>query len=322
VDHNVQFHIGEVVSLPESVTYEYVAENQFEIFVKTYTNYFDQQIVRAIPFNINTKQIPLIGEHVLLVSGLTPDNTAETKYVKWYYVSSFSLNSSVNANLLQGVSTVDVANIHELSFQEKEVSALQPFQGDSIIEGRFGNSIRLSSTVKGGQYSIRPTWDSTQNGDPIIILSNGRSYKKDAYTIETIGNDASSLYLTSTQQLNKLKLTKNLTVHNGSFLGSQFIGVADRVILRAKRDVAVIDSQDGIVLNTPNEIYIGGEDASEPLSHGLVLQRILQLLVQAIAAGTTGPGGAPGVTNAAPLLTQIQTLMLKLNSKKYKITKT
>jgi hypothetical protein len=322
VDHNVQFHIGEVISVPESATYEYVAENQFEVFVKTYTNYFDQQIVRAIPFNVNTKQIPLIGEHVLLVSGLTPDNTADTQYVKWYYVSSFSLNSSVNANLLQGVSTVDVADTQELSFQEKEISALQPFQGDSIIEGRFGNSIRLSSTVKGGQYSIRPSWDGSQNGDPIIILSNGRSYKKDAYIIETIGNDASSLYLTSTQQINSFNLTKNLTVHNGPFNGAQFIGIADRVILRAKRDIAVIDSQDGIVLNTPNEIYIGGEDASEPISHGLVLQQILQLLVQSIAAGTTGPGGAPGVTNAAPLLSQIQRLLLTLNSKKYKITKT
>ncbi len=322
MEHNVQFHIGEVISVPESATYEYVVENQFEIFVKTYTNYFDQQIVRAIPFNINTKQIPLIGEHVLLVSGLTPDNTAETQYVKWYYVSSFSLNSSVNANLLQGVSTVDVADIQKLSFQEKEVSALQPFQGDSIIEGRFGNSIRLTSTVKGGQYSIRPNWDSSQNGDPIIILSNGRSYKKDSYTIESVKDDASSLYLTSTQQIGSLQLTKNLTVHNGPYTGAQFIGVADRIILRAKRDVAVIDSQDGIVLNTPNEIYIGGEDASEPLSHGLVLQQILQLIVQAIAAGTTGPGGAPGVTNAAPLLSQIQRLLLTLNSKKYKITKT
>ena len=322
MNHNVEFHVGEVVSVPESVTYQYVAENQFEIFVKTYTNYYDQQIVRAIPFNTNTKQIPLIGEHVLLVGGLTPENNADTHYVKWYYVSSFSLNSSVNANLLQGVSTIDVANTQELSFQEKEISSLQPFQGDSLIEGRFGNSIRLSSTVKGGKYSLRPSWDSSQNGDPIIILSNGRQYKKDSYTVESINQDASSLYLTSTQQINSLQLTKNLTVHNAPFNGPQFIGVADRIILRAKRDIAVIDSQDGIILNTPNQIYIGGEDASEPIAHGLVLQQILQLLVQAIASGATGPGGAPCVTNAAPLLQQIQTLMQQLNSKKYKITKT
>ena len=278
MDHNVQFHVGEVISVPESVTYEYTAENQFEIFVKTYTNYFDQQIVRAIPFNINTKQIPLIGEHVLLVSGLTPDNTADTQYVKWYYVSSFSLNSSVNANLLQGVSTVDVADTQKLSFQEKEISTLQPFQGDSIIEGRFGNSIRLSSTIKGGQYSIQPTWTSSQNGDSIIILSNGRSYKKDSYTIENIEQDAASLYLTSTQQLNDLKITKPLTVHN-SFDGSQFVGIADRIILRAKRDLAVIDSKLGIVLNTPNNIYIGGEKASQPLVHGDVLMEILSKIL-------------------------------------------
>ena len=320
--NNVQFHIGEVVDIPESNTYQYTAEDQFEIFVKIYTDYYDQQVVRAIPFNTNTKQIPLVGEHVLLVAGLTPENTAESGYQKLYYVSSFSLNSSVNANLLQGVATVNVANTQKLSFQEKEVSALQAFQGDLLIEGRFGNSIRLSSTVKGGQYSLRPSWDSQQNGDPIIILSNGREYKNDSYSIESINQDASSLYLTSTQQINSLSLTKNLIVHNGIYQGSQFIGVADRVILQAKRDVVVIDSLDGIVLNTPNNIYIGGEDATEALSHGGILLQILQLLVQAIASGTTGPGGALGVTNAPDVLSQIQNLLLELNSKKYKITKT
>ena len=318
MDHNVQFHVGEVISVPESVTYEYTAENQFEIFVKTYTNYFDQQIVRAIPFNINTKQIPLIGEHVLLVSGLTPDNTADTQYVKWYYVSSFSLNSSVNANLLQGVSTVDVADTQKLSFQEKEISTLQPFQGDSIIEGRFGNSIRLSSTIKGGQYSIQPTWNSSQNGDSIIILSNGRSYKKDSYTIENIEQDAASLYLTSTQQLNDLKITKPLTVHN-SFDGSQFVGIADRIILRAKRDLAVIDSKLGIVLNTPNNIYIGGEKASQPLVHGDVLMDILSKILDHLQFVPIQCGELTGGFLSKTQLTSARRKLDDLVSSKYRM---
>jgi hypothetical protein len=321
VDHNVTFHVGEVVSVPESVTYQYVAENQFEIFVKTYTNYYDQQIVRAIPFNTNTKQIPLIGEHVLLVGGLTPENTADTHYVKWYYVSSFSLNSSVNANLLQGVSTIDVANTQELSFQEKEISPLQPFQGDSLIEGRFGNSIRLSSTVKGGKYSLRPSWDSSQNGDPIIILSNGRQYKKDSYTIESINQDASSLYLTSTQQINSLQLTKNLTVHNAPFNGPQFIGVADRIILRAKRDIAVIDSQKGIILNTTGEIKLGSDGADQSMVHGdvllQVLQKILNQLNTPIQCGTMS-GTFLDRSNIAAAQQDLQNLL----SQKYYINKT
>ena len=88
--------------------------------------------------------------------------------------------------------------------------------------------------------------------------------------------------LTSTQNLNKLTLTKQLTVHNDNFVGSQFVGAADRVILRAKRDIAVIDSKQGIVLNTPGEIYIGGEEANQPLVHGDVLLDILNKILDHI----------------------------------------
>ena len=181
---------------------------------------------------------------------------------------------------------ISIVLITSSTFKSKAVSPLQPYEGDYLLEGRHGNSIRFGSSVNTTYpekyYHAGPTWfspSSDNDGDPIIILSNGRNnLTNKEFVIENIEQDASSLYLTSTQELNDLQLTKPLTIHN-SFNGSQFVGIADRIILRAKRDLAVIDSEKGIILNTPNNIYIGGEKASQPLVHGDVLVDILSKIL-------------------------------------------
>jgi hypothetical protein len=339
-DRKIEWDVAEV--LEYDYTYQYISEDKsdttvdrlFALRVRSCSSYYNNKIFIAKPSNINIKQIPLVGEFVLIYKTFNEQSTSNKWREGWYYVASVDLQSSINENMLPGISDgltqeqIDAIQPGR-TFVRKSISPLQPYEGDVIFEGRYGNSIRFGSSINtaypAGYYYKTAPWVTSNNvgGDPIIVLSNGRkNLAKKEFIVENLEQDSSSLYLTSTQQLNSLKLSKELTVHNNKFNNSQFVGVADRIILRAKTDIAVIDSQEGIVLNTPGEIYIGGEDATEPLSHGLILQQILQLLVQAIAAGTTGPGGAPGVTNASSLLTEIQNLLLTLNSKKYKITKT
>ena len=43
------------------------------------------------------------------------------------------------------------------------------------------------------------------------------------------------------------------------FEGSNFVGIADRLILRSKKDQTIIDSQGDITLNTPNKVMIGSD---------------------------------------------------------------
>lgn len=342
----IEWDVAEVIEY--DYTYRYIPNDQtnstvdklFALKVRSCSTYFNDKLILARPSNINMKQIPLIGEFVLIYKTFNQQATTDQWREGWYYVSSIDIQSSINHNMLPGLS--DGARQQDIdetkpgqTFNQKAISPLQPYEGDFLIEGRFGNSIRFGNTVSttypDGYYYKAPTWftpggqnsSNILQSDPIITISNGRINKQGReFVVEDLENDASSLYLTSTQQLDTLILSKDLTVHNNSFAGSQFVGVADRVILRAKQDIVIIDSEEGIVLNTPNEVYIGGEDASEPLAHGLVLQRILQLIVQAIGAGATGPGGAPCVTNASALLGQISDLLPDLNSTKYKITKT
>ena len=172
------------------------------------------------------------------------------------------------------------------SFDEKRVSPLQPYEGDLLIEGRFSNSIRLGSTVS-TNYTISPTWTGNQNGDPIIIISNGHQDKPNKqFTVESLDNDHASIYLTSTQKINTLSLSKGLTKSRSltDFNTSQLIGDANRIILRAKSDSIILDTPNRITLNTP-DLRIGSESANHPLVKGDELKNILADLINVIVAG-------------------------------------
>jgi hypothetical protein len=325
---NVQFHIAEVIEDPHSDTYSYKKTNNFEITVKTYTDFYNRQEIQAIPFNTNIKQIPLVGEHVLLVYGLSAENNDETIYPQWYYVASFSLNSNVNANILKGISATPIPYVAPSSFKEQEVSPLQVYEGDVLVEGRFGNSIRLTSTVNGGRYSLQPTWKGNESGDPIIILSNGKRYQKDSFVVENIINDDASMYLTSTQSIPNLTLGTTNSPNSlrcysneSQYAKSQLIGVADRIVLKAKTDVVVIDSPSAIILNTSGNVKIGSDTADQSMVHGdvllTVLQKILNQLNKPIQCGTM-TGTFLDRTN----ITAAQRELRNLLSQKYYINKT
>ena len=289
-ERKLEWDVGEVIDYDYTYRYESPDKSSvgntnslFAIKIRTCGDYFNTRIIIAKPGNISNKQIPLIGEFVLVYKTFNELTTTTQWRETWYYLTTISVQSSINENMLPGISSnssqQEIQNIKPgKTFEQRVISPLQPYEGDTLLEGRWSNSIRLGSSIASspaGHYYKSAPWSSNNPGDPIIVLSNGRNNKtKKEFVVENIEQDAASLYLTSTQQLNDLKITKPLTVHN-SFDGSQFVGIADRIILRAKRDLAVIDSELGIVLNTPNNIYIGGEKASQPLVHGDVLLDVL-----------------------------------------------
>ena len=85
-----------------------------------------------------------------------------------------------------------------------KLQPLLPFEGDTIVEGRFGNSIRFGSTTK--EAKDKTAYSTTGNtGDPITIFRNGQHIEEDdngwEHTIENINKDHSSIYLTSNQVL-------------------------------------------------------------------------------------------------------------------------
>jgi hypothetical protein len=331
---NLEFDVAEVLAYDN--TYQYIASGSdstinelFALRVRSCSTYYNNQPFIVKPSNINFKQIPLVGELVLIYKTLNQQSSAINRGgEQWYYITSVDLHSSINENMLPGVSEVTPqdqidATKPGYTFTKKAISPVQPYEGDFILEGRFGNSIRFGSTVDyaKGKYAVPGTWNGSIYGDPIIVLSNGRNTKPSKqFVVEDIAADAASLYLTSTQVIDNLTLSKDLTIHPYNYVGSQFIGVADRVTLQAKKDIAVIDSEVAIVLNTPGQVYIGGEDASENLVHGNVLasilQKILDQLKSTIQCGTM-IGGFLDTSAIASASIELQ----ELQNSKYFITK-
>jgi hypothetical protein len=335
---NIVWDVAEVVGYDR--TYKYIStpvedSNISELFalrVRSCGQLYNQKIYIAKPGNLSIKKIPLVGEFVLIYKTFNQQTTNNKWRESWYYSSTVDIQSSINENMIPGISgqlsEEQISNLQPgYTFKRKSISPIQPYEGDVLIEGRTGNSIRFSSTIStnypASYYFKKPTWsgNDASAGDPIIILSN-RTINKDKreFIVEDIEQDASSLYLTSTQQLDTFKLSNELTVNN-NFVGSQLIGSADRVILRAKNDIAVLDSKKGIVLNTPGDIKLGDDSADQSMVHGEVLTRIINKLARAILAGGTA-SGAMVTSNAATLLTDISADLEELTSKKYKIKKT
>lgn len=314
--HNgIQFDVAEVLEYDN--TYKWIdpasadtnTDRLFALKVRSCSGYFNQKPFIVRPSDINIKKIPLVGELVLIYKSFNQVSTSIKRRESWYYLTTVDLQSSIHANLLPGISgdktQAEIDNTKPgNTFNFKVTSPLQPYEGDILVEGRWGNSIRFSSTIdlKGdqGNYSNAVPWrGGSMQGDPIIVLSNGRPANPNKqFVAEDIQSDASSLYLTSTQKLPGLILgtqsDKNpLTCYSpneSQFSKSQFIGVADRIILKSKTDIAVIDSPKAIVLNTPGEVKLGSDSASESMVHGdvllTVLQKILNQLNTPIQCGT------------------------------------
>lgn len=227
------------------------------------------------------------------------------------------------------------------TFKERDnIHPLTPFEGDFITEGRWGNSIRLGSTVNGANNN----WSLTGNsGDPIIILRNGQGEQNNdgwVHITEDINNDESSIYLTSTQQV---PLVASSTKYNSyttspdapnQYSGKQIILNSGRLLLNSTNDHILITSNKTINLNavssvnidTPTTILqsksvlLGGKNATESILLGnttidLLVGLVDQLTALTQALTTVMPDAGPAVSPAAiQLISYLTQLKLQLST--------
>lgn len=219
----------------------------------------------AKPFFPQIKTYPLLNEIVLLFH--LPDNgmNEHDGSKSYYYLSAVNIWNHPHANPFKSIFKDDLdlngPNSTGGTFEEKEnIHPILSFKGDNIFEGRFGNSIRLGNTIQSeGLY--KNTWsDKGESGSPITIFRNGQP--KDSGDegwepiIEDVNKDLSSIYLTSNQLIPIKAASTNYTgletppTHPSSYMGSQAIINADRVLLNAKEDNILLSSKKAISLSS------------------------------------------------------------------------
>ena len=324
----------------------------------------------AKPAFSNIKQFPLINEIVYLFTLPLPNSQEEYNSVGNYYFTPINIWNSQHHNAVPNGLVADeeqssdyqqtqAGNVRRVQdegteiflgdtfVEEPDIHSLLPFEGDLIYEGRWGNSIRFSSTVSGSSND----WSVTgSNGDPITIIRNGQNpnIPTDGWvpTVENINGDLSSIYLTSTQKLpinvassNYNSYSSNPPTTPNQFADRQLILNSGRLVFNTTTDHLLLTSKKSINLNaiegayidTPNvvlnstSIKLGSKDATESLMLGdktvALLGEVLDQLISVV--NDLGQLAAkPVVGGAAPdpkLIATTARAKIKLTNSKNKL---
>jgi len=217
---------------PNFNSYEDIGKIQFEFLYSPNSISLGAISKPAYPIFSAIKQFPVLGEIVFITRGPSPDLNDNFNNQRLYYFPPYALWNSVNHNTFpnmeeysefvkqyktkpqyQGQSQTQNAEMPKgYSFSEKDIKSLAPFEGDTIIESRFGQSIRFGSTTT-SMKKFNHWSDAGTNGAPITIIRNGQGQPsfpldKFANTVEDINSDATSIYLTAGQKIIINQLSK------------------------------------------------------------------------------------------------------------------
>jgi hypothetical protein len=277
-------------------------------------------LVNVLPLFPNLKNYPLTNETVLVIALANREYKNNFNNLTFYYLSPLNLWNSNQSNPIpyptetvtpvsqnKGILEVEaVGNPNKPTsssnttftpgtyFNEDNIpNPTFPYEGDYIVDGRFGNSLRFGNTVANSNTSIENNWSSTGSiGDPITILTNKKHTEQPLFNsiTEDINLDGSSAYFTSTQQIPIEVSSQNdylsydtppttPTQYNGEqiILNSGrllFNSTSDHILLSSAKSINLntvesvnIDARTKTVIQTP-ELYLGGVETSQPVVLG------------------------------------------------------
>jgi hypothetical protein len=180
----------------------------------------------AKPLFTNIIQYPILNEIVMVFQAPSNDLNTDPQAKTYYYLNTVGVWNSVHHNIFPDINTFNKKIAKDLpeneilsfgnSFSEKgDIRNLLPEEGDIMVEGRWGNSIRFSSTTP--QKQPNNSWSSQgEIGSPITVIRNGQSkvdINPDPWVpvYEDINFDGSSIYMCSGQEIPLELASKNLT---------------------------------------------------------------------------------------------------------------
>lgn len=305
--------------------------------------------IQARALDANIKNIPIVGEVVVLLKAPTAYNSALITGQEYYYTNPVSIQSSIHHNGIPGVTelipntgtsnptvrknTVDgisnkvssklaINKTIDPAFPERlDVYPLQPYSGDILIEGRWGQSIRFGSTVDERRvYPVKPHWKKGlgQTGNPITIISNGTNPSKkpfNEFTLENPDNDDSSIWLTSGQSVAfnpSSKFTPSISdksidlFKKNNFAGNQAIISSDRIIFNAKKQEIIMFSNEGIGLSSEKAISLDAKQVVELES------KKISLGINAVSPALLGDRSMDWLNDLCDILSNLTTAISQL----------
>ena len=306
-------------------TYEDIGKIKLRMLYSE-TNVPEEELLWAKPINSNIKQFPLKHEIVRTGYYISREGSADiitdpTIPKTLYYFNTINTLNSINNNCMLDISTTtlesentDFGNVYK---DGKDIYPLLHKEGDLIIEGRSGNSIRFGS----------------ENGDgenPWLLIRNGQNENINLDDIltpieENINEDGSSIWFINSKEIDLEEgndIHKSVNDSHRKYSGKQILLNSDSLIFNCKDGNLIGMSSNNINFSTSNifgvdsnstvfnsdKIFLGLE-ADEPVVLGDQLKNILGELIDAIQQLKFSVPSAPGVTG--PLLDPSKLIIIK-----------
>jgi hypothetical protein len=344
----------------------------------------------ALPYDSQQKIYPLVNEIVLLFSLPNQQMGINTANQSYFYLKPLgiwnhphhdaypNLVTSNNPQQSQDYKATDQGVVRRVTDNSTEIELnspinpsqntfvekadshpLMPYMGDSLLEGRHGQSLRFGSTAK-SQSEISNNWSTAgTNGDPITILRNGQPTKVSDRgwipIVENISQDLSSIYLTSYQKIPFSIANENFVSYTtppttpAQYANPQIIFNSNRVVINAKNDSVLISGQNSVGISSNGSVNIestseinvtskltrlGNKNANQSVLRGdetveylKILINELQNIAEALKVVQDWPSGAPSpnpvvLTAANSALKVFENVYNQIDSVKSKIVKT
>lgn len=266
-----------------------------------------EELPVAYPLSSTVRTLPLKNEVVLLHQSIsnTIDDSVNNK--KLYYTTVIAIWNHPNHNAYPENTELEELDLGLNIMELVNVNPLTPFPGDVLLEGRQGQSLRFC-----GFLSDKNPWTTVQNnGQPLIILSNGQISAENAFDsiVEDVNQDKSSIYLTSNHII-PLEQAKTLNksyndpkpVLANKFQGSQIILNSSRVFINARDENVLISSKQSVGINAQSinldsdnyfcidspQIFLGEkarsapQNTKQPILLGNSVEQYLKSIIQVL----------------------------------------
>jgi len=295
-------------------------------------------LITAIPINYNILRIPIVGEVVLIIQAPSSYASGTRKTTTYYYTDIVSLQSSIHHNSIPSVSKITTTQgqsgdskdynetstgnskkekdpVPDVNFQENAASKpLQHYIGDVILSGRYGNSIRFSTSPKSGGFKV-PAKFSGAPGSPITIFRNttqSKDTKKiNDFVTEDFTKEENIIVQASGQKLEFEQASGLLTAIKKHKITSwkdenwgttpQTLISSGRIVFNSTQKEIIAFAKNGIGLSSETTIALDakdvislnadkielGTDAKEALILGNAFKTWMENLIQAL--GTLAP---------------------------------
>ena len=338
-------------------------------------------VMTAKPLNTSILRIPIKGEVVLLLKAPSSYTSGTKITADTYYFDIVSLQSSIHHNALPSISAKTVQTsqtsgdsdkynesnsgnsnkqkdpkIDENFSENPTVKPLQPYIGDVIIEGRYGNSIRFATTPKSGKFTVAPKWSGGDNSAPITIFRNSKqgidTQKINDYITEDFTNNENIMVMASGQTIEFEQGSGVTTSINSKSITSwkdenwgttpQTMISSGRLVFNSSQREIIAFAKNGIGLSTETSIAMDtkdiavinatkielGDGADEPLILGNKCKAWIESLIDKLSTltvitpiGTSSPlTASPQWASIAALKTEIPSLLSDLSFTKKSVS--